>query len=78
AVLNACAADIDAAIATTCDHYNIDPVRTAFTVDPDTMRTRGVLIHTPSLLVNAVHCSAAENAGVPCATDCSPHKKFNP
>lgn len=73
--IDVCATELDTAIKAVCDHYEIDPIGTSFTVDPDTMRSRGVMIHTPSLLVTAIRCpTAAGGAGVPCAQDCSPHR----
>ena len=45
-------------------------------VDPETLRLRGCVLHIGGLVVDAVHCSRAEEAGVPCGTDCSPSLSF--
>ena len=46
------------------------------TVDPETLRLRGCVLHVGGLVVDAVHCPRAEEAGVPCGADCSPSLSF--
>jgi hypothetical protein len=46
------------------------------TVDPDTLRLRGCVLHAGGIVVDAVHCPQAEEAGVPCRADCSPSLTF--
>jgi hypothetical protein len=46
------------------------------TVDPKTLRLRGCVLHVGGLVVDAVHCPRAEEAGVPCGADCSPSLSF--
>jgi len=46
------------------------------TVDPETLRLRGCVLHVGGLVVDAVHCPRAENLGVPCGADCSPSLSF--
>lgn len=47
------------------------------TVDPDTLRVRGCLLRGAGIVVDAVHCSQAEETGaVPCRPECSPSFGF--
>lgn len=46
------------------------------TVDPATLRLRGCVLHGGGIVVDAVHCPQAEEAGVPCGPDCSPTLSF--
>ena len=46
------------------------------TVDPETLRLRGCVLHVGGLVVDAVHCPRAEDVGVPCGADCSPSLSF--
>ena len=70
-----CAASIVEARRALSDHYG-HASSDINTVDDTTLRSRGVLIATPSLVVTAVHCRVAETAGIPCSSDCSPHKRL--
>lgn len=45
-------------------------------VDPESLRIRGCVLHGGGVVVDAVHCPRAEEAGVPCGADCSPALSF--
>ena len=46
------------------------------TVDPQTLRLRGCVMHLGDLVIDAVHCPRAETQGVPCHEGCSPFLSF--
>ncbi|MEL6985734.1 MAG: hypothetical protein AAFO29_25120, partial [Actinomycetota bacterium] len=72
-----CTSDIEAARRSFRDAYGVGTAQTN-TVDPTTMRSQGVLLQTPSLVVTAVRCPAAGESGAPCGTDCSPNRPAAP
>jgi hypothetical protein len=45
-------------------------------IDPETFRLRGALLRGGGLIIDAVSCPNAEQAGVPCSPDCSPFLSF--
>lgn len=45
-------------------------------VDPDTFRLRGCILSGGGMVIDAVHCPIAEEAGVPCTDGCNPFLSF--
>lgn len=73
-IVSFCAADLRTAAEEAQRLHDSLDSPASFTVDPRTLRTRSVVLATPTLLIAAVHCIRAEEAGVPCDQDCSPHR----
>ena len=45
-------------------------------VDPETFRLRGCILRGGSMVIDAVQCPNAAEAGVPCADNCNPFLSF--
>jgi hypothetical protein len=46
-------------------------------IDPDSMRLRGCLLHGGGMVIDAVQCPRARDEGrVPCDEDCAPSRSF--
>ena len=45
-------------------------------IDPETFRLRGALLRGGGLIIDAVSCPNAEQAGIPCTPNCSPFLSF--
>lgn len=45
-------------------------------IDPETLRLRGALLRGGGLIIDAVSCPNAGQAGIPCSPDCNPFLSF--